>query len=432
MTATWHNWARIESARPAEVRTPTSPEQIAQIVAGATEDNRRVRMIGSGHSFTGAAVADDIMLRPQGLTRVRAVDTERQRITVEAGIGLTELCEALATHGLALPNMGDIRKQTLAGAIQTGTHGTGQVPGTFASTVVQLELVLADGSIVTVDADNDPELFRSATVGLGAFGIVTAMTLQVVPAFTLAAHEFVEPFDEVLDSLDSWADEHDHVEFYWFPYQDNCLIKHNDRTTDPAQPLGTVKGWWDDEFIANTVFGALCRFTRAAPRYTPAMNRLAGRLLGTRQFSDDSWRVFTSDRRVRFQEMEYALPRERLIPVLRTLRPLVDNHPSYTSFPIEVRMSPADDAWLSPAYGRDTGYIAVHAFERADTSWFAEVEALFVANSGRPHWGKLNTLTAADLSTRYPRWNDAMSVRQRVDPRQTFANDYLRRVLGLG
>lgn len=430
MARTWHNWARTAEARPRDVIAAQDPTQIAEVVSSAAAAHRTVRMIGSGHSFTTTAVADDVMLTPGSLTRVRSVDPHAGVITVEAGIDLTTLCEVLDATGLALTNMGDVRVQTLAGALQTGTHGSGRDSGTFAEMVAGLELVLADGTITTVDAHNDPELFNSARVGLGAFGIVTAITLNVEPKFRLHAHEFPASVAEVDASFDQWTADHDHVEFYWFPHTDRCLVKHNDRTSDPAAPLSSFAAWREDELLSNKVFGALCRFGRAAPGYVPIINKSAARLLSERSYTDDSWKVFTSVRKVRFKEMEYALPRNCLIPALTRVRELIKERHWRISFPIEVRSVPGDSAWLSPATERDTGYLAFHAFDRTDHDWFVAVEQLLRDYGGRPHWGKMHTRTHADLSSSYPRWDDVIRVRDRVDPNRVFANEYTQTVLG--
>ncbi|MGV1035934.1 MAG: D-arabinono-1,4-lactone oxidase [Candidatus Nanopelagicales bacterium] len=427
---TWRNWGHTAQAKPANVYSPANTGGVSALVSSAAQQGRTIRMIGAGHSFTSTAVADDMMLLPDNLQGVRHIDPAGGSITVEAGINLTRLCEVLHSHGLALTNMGDIRVQSLAGALQTGTHGTGRDTGTFADMVTGLELVVGDGSVITTSATQNPDIFNAARVGLGAFGIVTAVTLAVEPAFRLRAHEAPAKFDEVVESFDEWTATHDHVEFYWFPHTEGCYVKYNDRTTDPAAPPSAFKSWWEEDFMANTVFGATCRFSRTAPGYTPFVNKIAAKALSDRTYTDDSWRVFTSPRRVRFAEMEYALPRESLLPALADVKKLLSEGPWRISFPIEVRSVPGDTSWLSPATGRDTGYIAVHAFDRTDRDWFLAVEAIMRGYQGRPHWGKINTRTAADLRPAYPNWDKAMAVRDQLDPQRVFANVYTRAVLG--
>lgn len=426
----WQNWSRIQTANPTRVLSPSSVEDIVTAVAQAANAGSTVRMVGAGHSFTPTAVANDIMLRPGNYKSIRSIDVDKGLVTVDSGIDLTTLCLALQANGLALINMGDIRVQTIAGAIQTGTHGTGRSSGTFADMVTELEIVLADGSVVTVNEQQDPELFNSARVGLGAFGIISAVTLRVDPQYRLTAHEFPRGFDECCDSFDEWTATNDHVEFFWFPHTEGCHVKHNNRTQNPPEPPGKLAAWWEEEFLSNKVFGLTNRISRAAPGYTPLINKIATKALSDRTYTDESWRVFTSARDVRFAEMEYNVPRESLIPALREIKGLLDRRGWRISFPVEVRSVPGDKAWLSPATGRDSGYLAFHAFERTDRSWFVEVEHILRSYDGRPHWGKLHTRTAADLAPAYPQWDAAMAVRDRVDPNRVFANDYTRTVLG--
>lgn len=427
----WRNWAGTVEARPAKVITPQSTEDVREAIVGALEGQRRIRMVGAGHSFTGAAQADDIMLLPDGLGGVRSVDPAAGTITVGAGIDLTTLCRELDTRGLALTNMGDIRVQALAGAFQTSTHGTGRESGTFAQMVRGLELVDGTGRIRQVTAESDPDAFNAARVGIGAFGVITAATLAVEPAFRLHASEHPASLPEVLDSFDGWAAEHDHVEFYWFPHTESALVKRNDRTYDPPDPPGAARAWLDDEFLSNTVFGLLCRAGRRFPGVIPSVNSLSGKVLSAREYTDVSWKVFTSPRRVRFVEMEYAIPREALIPTLRSIRDRIDVSDWRVSFPLEVRTVPGDTPWLSTAYGRDTAYIAAHMYVGTPYSaYFGALEEILVDAGGRPHWGKMHTRTAEQLAAAYPRFADAMAVRDQLDPERIFANDYTARVLG--
>ena len=371
------------------------------------------------------------MLRPGGLRAVRSVDEAAGEVTVEAGCRLGDLNEYLHTRGLALANMGDIQEQTVAGAIQTGTHGTGRDLGGIAAQVTALELVLADGSIVTCSADHAPELFQAARIGLGALGVLTAVTFQVVPAFLLTAREEPMGWAEVIARLDELSTSNEHFEFYWFPHTDGCLTKRNNRSDGPARPLSRWRHQLDDEFLSNTLFGATCRLGQRYPAVIPAINGIAGKALSARTYTDASYRVFTSPRRVRFKEQEYAIPREHLAGALTAVRDLFTRHDWRISFPIEVRVAPGDDVWLSTAYGRSTAYIAIHVFHTAPhQEYFREVEALMTPLGGRPHWGKLHTRDAAYLRGAYPRFADFTRLRAELDPARRFANPYLEQVLG--
>lgn len=427
-------WSGTFTATPEQILAPQSAAAVADAVRRAAERRGHIRMIGSLHSFTDAAMTDGTLLRPDGLTSFLGIgSTSDGATTVEVGAGmdLTRLCHELDYRGLALTNMGDIRAQTVAGAIQTGTHGTGRTSGGLASMVTGLEIVTGDGQIRRVSRTEDPELFHCATVGLGAFGIITAVTLAVEKSFRLRAHEFPSTLDRCLGEFDAWEAEHDHLEFYWFPGTQRCLVKHNDRTREPAAPPNRLRAWLDDEALSNTAFEALQRIARKKPGWTRAINEFSGRALSERTYTDTSWRVFTSERRVRFKEMEYSVPREQLIPALREAVAYMSAADLAVPFPVEVRTAPADDAYLSPAHGRRSGFLAFHVYAKSEhRPYFDAIEAIMLSHNGRPHWGKLHGCTADDLADRYPKWDTAAKVRVEADPASVFSNPYTRRVLG--
>jgi L-gulonolactone oxidase len=429
--STWQNWSGLATARPAQVLTPADPDEVADAVVAAAHQRLGVKMPGTGHSFTDIAVADGLLLRPDRLRGILRVDRDAMQVTVLAGTPLHELNVALERLGLSLHNMGDIAEQTVAGATSTGTHGTGGVRASLSAQLAGLELVAGDGSLVRASADENPEVFAVARVGLGALGILTSLTFEVEPMFTLEAHESPMRWGEVLESFDDLVERNHHFEFYWFPHTDRCLVKQDNRVLDEAAPLGRLRGWVDDELLSNTVFGWANRLANARPALVPRLNELSGRALSARTFSDVPHRVFTSPRRVRFREMEYAVPREDALGALREVRALVDRSGWRISFPVEVRTAPADDIALSTASGRDSAYLAFHVNRDTDhRPYFEAVERVLRDYDGRPHWGKLHTRTAADLEPAYPRWAEFRAVRDRLDPHRLFSNAYLRRVLG--
>jgi FAD-linked oxidoreductase len=339
----------------------------------------------------------------------------------------------LAPHGLAMENLGDIDRQTISGATSTGTHGTGARFGGLATQIAALTLVTAGGALLHVSQTENPELFDAARLGLGALGVVVDITVACVPAFKLHAVERPEPLAAVLDDFEARATEPDHFELYWFPHTSTALTKTNQRLPMDAEskPLNRFKRWVDDDLMSNQVFAGVCHLGRMIPAAVPPVNRLAQRLTNNREFTDVSTSVFTTKRRVRFREMEYALPRPAIPEVLRDIEALIARKRWRISFPLEVRVAAPDDIWLSTAYRRDTGYIAIHRFYKEDFhEYFRGVEEVFRAHEGRPHWGKLHYQDAASLSQRYPRFNDFVSARKRLDPTGLFTNDYLDRVLG--
>ncbi|OXS34767.1 D-arabinono-1,4-lactone oxidase [Streptomyces sp. XY006] len=428
---TWRNWGGNVSARPAREVTPASVDELADAVRQAAEDGLTVKAVGSGHSFTSIAATDGVLIRPQLLTGIRRIDRENMTVTVEAGTPLKRLNVALAREGLSLTNMGDIMEQTVSGATGTGTHGTGRDSGSIAAQIKGLELVTADGSVLTCSEKENPEVFAAARIGLGALGIVTALTFAVEPIFLLTAREEPMPFDRVLaDFEELWA-ENEHFEFYWFPHTGSTNTKRNNRSAGPEQPVPQVTGWIEDEFLSNGVFQVANWVGRAVPATIPSIARISSKALSARTYTDIPYKVFTSPRRVRFVEMEYAVPRAAVVEVLRELRTMVDRSGLKVSFPVEVRTAPADDITLSTASGRDSAYVAVHMFRGTPYHrYFTAAERIFTAHEGRPHWGKIHTRDAEYFSRVYPRFGEFTALRDRLDPDRLFRNDYLRRVLG--
>jgi FAD-linked oxidoreductase len=433
----WQNWAGLESADPRTVITPATTEEVVAAVEAARRDRSTVKMIGSGHSFTAIGAPGDAMLRPDLLRGILAVDREAMTVTAYAGTQLKVLNAELERLGLSLHNMGDIAEQTLAGATSTGTHGTGGVAAGLSAQLAGFQLVSGTGEVLDATAETNPDVFALGRVGLGALGILTTVTLQVEPLFLLEAHERPMSWDQALGSFDQMVADCHHSDMYWFPHTDRMLVKQNarlDADLSEAQPVGRVRGWVDDDLLSNTVFGALTAVANRIPAVAPRMNQISVRALSARTYSDVAHRVFISPRRVVFREMEYAVPRAAGLEALREARRVVDSSDWRISFPVEIRVAPADDIALSTAYDRDSFYLAFHTHHRSDwrthAAYMEAMEAVMRAHDGRPHWGKLHTRTAADLAPAYPRFEEFLALRDRLDPDRVFANDYLRRVLG--
>ncbi|MBN9213324.1 MAG: FAD-linked oxidoreductase [Microbacterium sp. SCN 70-200] len=429
----WQNWARTEHIRPQYVEYPSTIEAVRRSVRAAATRGRPIKAVGAGHSFTGIAVAPGTLLELTELSGLVSVDRERSRARLLAGTRLHRIPALLAPYGLAMTNLGDIDRQSIAGAISTGTHGTGARFGGLSTQIVGATLVTADGELLTVDEDHEPELLPAVALGLGALGILVDVTIQCVPTFVLQAIERPEALDEVVDNVIARADAVDHFEFYWFPHTDVALTKTNTRLPADATtaPLSRASRIVDDLIVGNGVHQAVCSAGRAVPALVPRINRMSARVWGDRSFSDASHRVFATSRGVRFREMEYAVPVENLAAAFRGVQQVIDDNDWRIEFPVEVRVAAADDLWLSTAAGRASGYIAVHRYWRADpTAYFTAVEQIMLAHGGRPHWGKMHTLDASALRGRYPRFDDFVALRDRLDPDRRFGNPYLRRVLG--
>ena len=428
----WRNWAGNQRVAGVDVVHPAGADEIAAALVRAGESGRRVRPIGSGHSFTAIGRPEDVQLvldRHAALVDVTADGL----VTVQAGMPLHRLNAELAARGWSLTNLGDIDRQTVSGALSTGTHGTGARFGGLATQLRALDLVLPDGARLHCSADENPDVFAAARIGLGALGVLDTVTLQAEPAFALRAEEGPARLGDLLDGFAEFMTSTDHVEFYWFPHTDRCLTKRNTRLPLEAG-LAPLKRWravWEDEVLSNAVFAGMVAAGRRRPALIPKLAAVTARGLGRRTWTDTSHRVFVSRRRVRFLEMEYAVPRDDAPAILTELHRIAAAGEFQASFPVEVRVAAADDIPLSTASGRDTAYIAAHVPARTDPgSWFAALESLAGSVGGRPHWGKLHGLDAATLRTRYPRFDEFTALRAKLDPAGVLGNAHLDRVLG--
>lgn len=415
--------------RTGDHRLPRTADEVAEILGRASDAGQVVRVAGAGHSFTDTVLTDGVLLDLANLNRVLDVDAGTGRVRVEAGITLNAASNALHEHGLAFPNLGDIDVQTVAGATATGTHGTGATLQNLSAALYSIELMLADGSRVELNAETDPEGWRAARVSIGALGVITAATLQLVPSFVLEGIERPVAVDDILADLDSYVDSNEHFEFYMFGHSPLAMTKRNNPVELPEQPRGKAVDWFTDILMSNYTFDALCKLGRWQPRLVPYIQRGAAYAGSYRRQVDRSYRVFASPRLLRFTEMEYAIPREHAATAIREIKDLSTKF--HTAMPIEVRWVAPDDAFLSPATGRDTCYIAVHQYRgMAYEPYFRACEAVFDKYNGRPHWGKRHFQTADTLRERYPDWDRFAEVRRRFDPKGRFSNAYLNRILG--
>jgi FAD-linked oxidoreductase len=430
----WTNWARTASATPASVARPGSLGEISETITNATKAGLTVKAVGSGHSFTAIASAHQAAaIELSGWTGIESADRDAGLVTVRSGTTIKELNAGLDRLGLAMTNMGDIDAQTISGAISTGTHGTGAKLGGIATQISALELVLADGSVARCSADERPDLFDAARVGLGALGIISSVTLRCEPSFSLVADERPEPLELVIEQLDDLITGHDHMEFYWFPYGRKALVKRNDRLPldAPVRPLSPARRFFEYTVMENTALQAMCSLGKTVPKLVTPLNRFASTALSPRNYSDTSHRVFVTSRNVRFVESEYAVPRESLVDVLGELRALVPTLANPVMLPVEIRVAAADDIWLSTAYQRDSAYFAIHQYLGMPyQEYFDGFEKIVAQVGGRPHWGKMHSLDSIVLRERYPRFDDFRRVRDEVDPGRAFTNAYLDQVLG--
>jgi L-gulono-1,4-lactone dehydrogenase len=421
VSQTWTNWAGDQRCAPERIERPGSEDELVSVVRGA----RRLRPAGSGHSFTDTACTDGVMVDLSRMRRVLAVDGAD--VTVEAGIRLSDLGEELASRGLALENQGDVDMQTLAGAISTATHGTGGRFANISSRVVGMRVVNGAGEAVDVTGED----LRAARVGLGALGVISAVTVRCVPAFRI--HRIDEPrsLDDVLPRLDELVDAVDHFEAFVLPHTRTALTLTSERTDREPRPRSQAQAFFQDMVVENGALGLASAIGKVRPGLIPAVNRVLARLMSRTEHLDSSHRVYANERHIRFTEMEYAIPREHAAEALERVLAMIERRGLPVGFPIELRVVAPDDAYLSTAYGRPTAYIAVHQYRGMEfEAYFRGVEAIMDDYEGRPHWGKRHYQSSHTLAPRYPEWERFQEVRRRFDPERKFANDYVERVLG--
>jgi FAD-linked oxidoreductase len=426
-TRAFSNWGGTVCFDPAHIALPTSEEELSTIIRKAASEGRTVRPVGAAHSWPPLVETKDVLVSLDRMQGLIAVDG--MRATVWAGTRLKMLGELLHANGLAMENLGDIDVQSIAGATSTGTHGTGTRFRSIANQVAGLRMVLADGSIVSCSATERPELFDAARVSLGALGIITQITLHCVPTYRLKFVGGKEKLASVLANLDRYNTDTRNFEFYCFPYSElvqTKFIHGTDGTPRGSKALRYV----NDVVLENTVFGAFCGVAKHLPQSIPMISRLTAAVAGGGTKVDHAHRIFATVRTVRFKEMEYNIPAERLPEAITAILRLIRDERIRVNFPIECRFVKGDPLWLSPAYLRDSAYIAVHMYKgMPHEAYFARVEELLRGLGGRPHWGKMHTLNASDLKLLYPRWSDFQDLRHELDPHGVFLNDHLRKLM---
>jgi FAD-linked oxidoreductase len=430
MGAGFQNWSGSVAFTPAALRRPGDEAGIAAVVREARERGLGLRVAGAGHSFTPLVQTEGLLVSLDGWRGLEAVDAPGLTATARAGTSLRHLGALLHGHGLAQLNLGDIDEQSIAGAISTGTHGTGAALGGVATQVTGLRLVTAAGELLECSEQREPTIFKAAQVSLGALGVISAVTLRLAPAYRLCYRWRRERLGAVLEQIGALGRAHRHVEFFWVPHTDRVMLKTMDATDEPARPRGRLRAT-QEYALENGAFWLLCELCRAWPGLSPRVARLMAAMIGSGENLDHSHRIFATPRLVRFNEMEYSLPAAELGPALLAIDREIRRRGVAIHFPLECRLVAGDDIPLSPAYGRDSAYVAAHVYRGAPyRDYFALVEPILQGLGGRPHWGKHHTMPAAQLRARYPRWDEFQRVRRGLDPQGLFLNPYLRSIFG--
>jgi FAD-linked oxidoreductase len=418
----WRNWSGIQTAYPAQRAAPASEDALAALVKAAPAP---IRAVGAGHSFTALVPTPGTLVSLDNLAGIVSHDAGALRATVRTGTRLGALGEALAGIGQEMFAQPDINKQSLGGALGTGTHGTGMAQPALHGGVISFRLITASGDVVTASADQNADIFHAARVGLGAFGIISEVTLQNRRLSRIRKQLILRPTQDALDDWPALKAAHRTAEIYIIPFTGTSAVITSDPTGDPVQPRGPDaenQAVLDLKYLRD-VFGPIPPLRRIAAKLALATNppQIA---------VDDGWKLLSNERPLRFNEMEYHLPAEAQIDAAREILAVIEARRPDVFFPFELRCIAADDSWLSPFYQRASGSVAVHAYYQNDYAFLFElVEPILRRHGGRPHWGKLNSLQAADFAALYPRFKDAMQVRQQLDPGQRFLNAYLKKVV---
>ena len=422
----WSNWSGSVQSTPRQIVKPVSIDELAHLMKMYGRDERHVRVVGAGHSFMPLVRTDDILMSLENLQGVTDVNIEQNNITVRSGTWLKNLGDDLFKHGLAQENLGDINVQSIAGAVSTGTHGTGIAYGSLATQVEGFTLITADGERLVCSEERNPDIFKAAQVSLGTLGIIAEVTLRVVPAKRLHFKSHRESLEQCIANLERYKQENDHFEFYWFPYTQWVQTKFLNQTTEPASK-SSLWGNFNKIVLENGVYWLLSELNRIQPKLSKTISTISAQGIASVDEVNYSHLLFSTPRVVRFQEMEYNIPAEHFSTVLAEIEACVEREHFQVHFPVECRFVHADDIWLSPAYQRESAYIAVHMYRGMPyKAYFEAIEAIFQRYQGRPHWGKMHTQTAHSLEKLYPRWDDFRRVRASLDPKGIFLNSYLK------
>jgi FAD-linked oxidoreductase len=422
----WSNWSGSVKCSPVEVVKPRNIHELTQMVGENAYAGRHMRVAGSGHSFTPLVQSNDVLISLEEMQGIESIDAERGTVTVLGGTVLKNLGDMLFEHGLAQENLGDIDMQSISGAISTGTHGTGTRFGTLSTQVEGFTLVTAAGEILECSTEREPDVFKAAQVSLGALGVIAKVKLRVVSARRMHYQGQPRKLADCLEHLEQYKQDNSHFEFYWFPYTDGVQAKFLNETTEPVSK-STFWGNFNKLVLENYVYWLLSEACRRVPRLCKTVCNISAQSIATIDEVNYSHRLFTTPRMVRFQEMEYNIPAEHTVAVIQEIQECIQQHQFQVHFPIECRFVRSDDIWLSPAYQRESAYIAVHMYRGMPyRSYFYYIEEIFKRYEGRPHWAKLHTRTAGELAALYPRWHDFRRMRAALDPGGAFLNGYLR------
>lgn len=426
------NWGETLKFKPKHYFKPSSEEEIQQIVQFAKQNHLKIRVVGSGHSWTHLCEAENqILITLENFQGLISLDREKKQATVKAGTKLFALSEILEKNGLAMINMGDINKQAIAGALSTGTHGTGVHYGIIPTQVVALSFINANGEKIECSTEHNTHIFKAAQVSLGSLGIITSLTLQCVDLYNLHIQKKKEKLSQLIPKVNKINQENRNFEFYWFPYTDIVQSKYSNETQEKPNTSG-FKKWFFDIFLENNLFKVISDISKTVPASAATMSKICGMAISDSSEINVSHKIYATERLVKFTEMEYGVPSEKGIECLLKIKDFIEKEKINVHFPLEYRWVKGDDIYLSPAYGYETVFISCHMYLGMPyEKYFRGAEEIFLSYGGRPHWGKMHTQKADYLKTKYPKWEDFLQVRQEMDPEGLFLNHHLKEIFGI-
>ncbi|PEI48009.1 D-arabinono-1,4-lactone oxidase [Bacillus pseudomycoides] len=425
----WRNWAGNVEGNPQYTMYPKNIQDVIEVVKFAKEQGKRIRVVGSGHSFTPLVQTEEILISLDEIQGIVDVDSQSFIVEVWGGTKLYNLGKLLEDKGYAQENLGDIDSQSIAGAISTGTHGTGIQFGSLATQVVEVTAVLASGEIIVCSEKENPEFWKAFQLSLGMLGIIVKVKLKVIPAYSLIYESRKESFSTVINKLEKYK-QHRHFEFFVFPYSDDVQVKITNETAEKGIDLKWHK--IKTELLENIAFSLLSKGCKWIPSISKGVSRLSAKAVPSTKTIGPSYQIFATSRNVRFYEMEYSVPAQYMKDVVGEIYNLIEKKKFQVHFPIECRYVKGDDIWISPAYRRDSAYIAVHMYKGMKyAAYFTAIEHIFQKYEGRPHWGKMHTMRYEPLQCVYPKLNSFLEVRGKLDPMGMFLNPYVAKMFSI-
>lgn len=426
------NWGRNHSCQPARVERPTSEAEVVAAVQRAAVEQLTIKCVGAAHSWSDAAMTDGVLLSLDAMQGFLELDEARGLARVQAGIRLHQLNEALAERGFALPILGSMAEQSLAGATATGTHGSSLVHGNLSSLIRGMRLVTGRGDVVVL-ATGDPRL-DAARVGLGALGIVTELTIAVQPAFRLCEQTEAIPLAQALGELPGIARSAEYVKLWWLPHTDAVIVFRYERTDAPST-FSPFARWLDEHVVNRWLFALLLGLGRLLPALVPRFNKLvAATYLKPRRTVGRSDRMLTLAMPPVHRETEASVPLRHAAEALRRAAALIDEQGLKVNFVTEVRFVKADDGWMSPAGGRDSCQLGAYMAQAPGVdAWLQGFQDAVADLDARPHWGKelsrsAGRLTAEQVAAAYPRSPEFWALVREWDPDRRFVNAFVERI----